>query len=113
MVKTKKFKFIYKKKRFELDVKECKSVFSKFSGLMFRKKSLPLLFYFGKPRRYRIHSYFCKPFVAIWFNGDEIVDKKFIKPWIFWIQPKQKFDKLLEIPSSDVNFERFLDEAKV
>jgi len=107
------FKFNYKNKNFNIKVKECKSFFSKVSGLMFRKKSPPLLFYFGKPRRYRIHSFFCRHFVAVWFNGNKIVDEKFVKPWIFWIQPKEKFDKLLEIPSNNPIFNDFPDEAKV
>ena len=104
-----KFKFKYKGKDFELDVKECKNIFSKMSGLMFRKKSKPLLFYFGKSRRGSIHSFFCKPFFAIWFNGGKVVDEKFVKPWIFWIQPKEKFDKLLEIPSNSKVFSKFTD----
>ncbi len=108
-----KFNFNYKGKRISLDVKECKSVFSKISGLMFRKKSPCLLFYFGKLRRWRIHSFFCKPFYAIWFNGNKIVDEKFVRPWIFWIQPKKKFDKLLEVSSSNENFKRFVDERNL
>ena len=108
-----KFKFNFKSKDFELDVKECKTILSKISGLMFRKKSPCLLFYFDKPRRYRIHSYFCKPFFAIWFNKDKIIDEKFIKPWIFWIQPKEKFDKLLEIPSNSEVFSKFTDERNL
>ena len=106
-------KFKYKGENFELDVKECKTISSKISGLMFRKKSPCLLFYFGKLRRWRIHSFFCRPFFAIWFNGDKIVDGKFVKPWIFWIQPKEKFDKLLEIPSNSEAFSRFVDERNL
>lgn len=108
-----KFKFNFKSKDFELDVRECRTIFLKISGLMFRKKSPCLLFYFSKPRRYRIHSFFCKPFFAIWFNKDKIVDEKFVKPWIFWIQPKEKFDKLLEIPSNSEAFSKFVDERNL
>ena len=106
------FKFNYQGKKFKIDVKECKNVLSKVSGLMFRNNSKPLLFYFGKPRRYRIHSFFCKPFVGIWFDGENIIDVKKIRPWIFWIQPRKKFDKLLEIPVNSEYFSVFSDEGR-
>jgi len=108
-----KFKFTYKKKNFELEVEEYRTIFSKFRGLMFGKNSKPLLFVFGKPTRQAIHSFFCKPFIAVWFNGINIVDVKSVNKWVFWIQPKGKFDKLLEIPSESSFFKIFLDEAKV
>jgi len=108
-----KFKFKYKGKDFELDVEKCKNIFSKIKGLMFRKKSKPLLFYFRKSRKWRIHSFFCLPFFAIWFDGERVVDERFVKPWIFWIQPKEKFDKLLEIPSNVGVFKDFTDERNL
>jgi len=108
-----KFKFTYKKKKFELEVKECKSIFSKAFGLMFRKKSLPLLFVFKKPTKQGIHSFFCRSFVVIWFMEGRVVDFRLVDSWKFSIRTKEKFDKFLEIPSGDVVFKRFLDEAKV
>lgn len=53
----------------EIDVKEVKG-FGKVSGLMFRKKSKPLLFKFKRPTRIPIHSFFCKPFHAVWMRWD-------------------------------------------
>ena len=100
----KKFGFNYKGRKFEIEVEECKSFFSKFRGLMFRKKSLPLLFYFNGLGLWAIHSFFCKPFFAIWFDGEKVVDGKLVKPWKFFVKPKEKFNKLLEIPSNDKNF---------
>src|SRR3989338_7180348 len=38
-----------KGKKFSIEVEECRSVFQKARGLMFRKKSKPLLFIFKKP----------------------------------------------------------------
>lgn len=108
-----KFKFNYKKKKFEIEVEECRSFFSKFKGLMFQDESKPLLFIFKKPTRQAIHSFFCVPFIAIWFDGNEVVEAKLIKPWKYFIQPKKKFDKLLEIPSTTHFFREFLDEAKI
>ena len=99
-----KFNFEFNGKKFNLEVEECKTIFEKTKGLMFRKRSLPLLFYFNKETKEPIHSFFCKPFFAIWFKGDKVIDGKFVKPWRISIKSKEKFDKLLEIPSGDKNF---------
>lgn len=107
-----KFSFIYKGKKISIEVEECKSVFQKARGLMFRKKSKPLLFVFKKPVKTSIHSFFCKPFVAIWFDGNRIIDVEIVKNWKFSIKPRKKFDRLLEIPSSDDNFFKFIDDAE-
>ena len=93
-----KFNFKYKCKNFYIDVEECDNYFSRARGLMFRKKSKPLLFIFGKQTKQAIHSFFCIPFVAVWFDGNDIIDIKIVKPWVAFIKPKKKFNKLLEIP---------------
>jgi len=108
-----KFEFSYKKKNFHLEVKECKSISAKARGLMFKKKSKPLLFIFKKLNRQPIHSFFCKPFIIIWFRENKIIDTKVIKKWKFSIKPKEKFDKILEIPSNNANFKKFIDERKI
>jgi len=107
-----KIKFKQKNREIELDVKPCKSIFSKARGLILRKNSKPLLFIFKKPTREPIHSFFCKPFIAIWFNKDKIIEKRLIKPWKLLIKPKEKFDKLLEIPSDSKNFHDFTDDKR-
>ena len=99
-----KFNFKYKGKNFNIDVEKCENYFSRASGLMFRKKSKPLLFIFNGKTKQAIHSFFCVPFIAVWFDGEKIVDAKFVKPWRFSVKPKEKFDKLLEIPVNDENF---------
>jgi len=99
-----KFSFKYKGKEFNLDVLECKSIFSRAWGLMFRKKGKPLLFIFPRKNLQPIHSFFCKTFFAIWFFDDKIIDAKIVKPWKFSIIPKSKFNKLLEIPCFDSSF---------
>ena len=99
-----KFNFNYVGRKFEVEVEECKTVLGKTMGLMFRKKSLPLLFYFNKLGRAPIHSFFCKPFFAIWFDGKKVVDGKLVKPWRLSVKPKEKFDKLLEVPSGSKDF---------
>ena len=98
------FGFNYKRKKISLEVKECANILDKALGLMFRTKSPSLLFIFKKPVKTPIHSFFCKPFVAIWFNKNKIIDVKLVKSWRFAIKPDQKFDALLEIPSNDKNF---------
>jgi len=92
---------MWKEKKIELDVRVCDSVFSQARGLMFRRKSLSLLFVFKNVKKRAIHSFFCKPFYAIWFDGDKIIDEKLVFPWRFSVFPKKGFDKLLEIPVGD------------
>lgn len=98
------FNFEYKEKRFNLDIEKCDNYFLRARGLMFRKKSKPLLFIFAKSTKQAIHSLFCIPFIAIWFNKKEIIDIKLVKPWRLSVFPNKKFDKLLEIPCNDINF---------
>jgi len=107
-----KFSFNYKNTKINLDVKECRTLFSQTMGLMFRKKSKPLLFVFAKPKRIAIHSFFCKPFIAIWFIEDKIIDIKFVKPWKLHVKPNWEFDKLLEIPSDNDEFYEFFRRKK-
>jgi len=108
-----KFKFNYHKKEIEIDVEECRGAFSQALGLMFGIKKRPLLFVFKNKKRRAIHSFFCEPFVAIWFDEDEIVDVKVVRNWKFLIKPGKRFDKLLEIPIDNKNFFLFADGRKV
>ena len=109
----KDFGFKHKDKSYLIKVKECKSILQRAVGLMFRTNSLPLLFSFDKPTRQSIHSFFCQPFIAIWFNDGKIVDVKFVKPWRISVKSSKKFDKLLEIPMNDINFIKFVDERNI
>ncbi len=92
------------------DVKKCDNVFSQSLGLMFRKDSLPLLFIFKNKKKRAIHSFFCKPFIAIWFDDNRIIDEKLVKPFCVSIKPKEKFNKLLEIPSNNNGFNELLSD---
>lgn len=84
-------------KKKKIKVKICDTILSKAIGLMFRKNSPPLLFIFNKNKILRIHSLFCKPFIAIWLdekmNSTKVV---VVKKWKLDISGKGKF--LLEIP---------------
>ncbi|MEK6936170.1 MAG: hypothetical protein AABW67_05260, partial [Nanoarchaeota archaeon] len=78
-MKLEKFQFNYKNKKISLKVNICDNIFSQARGLMFRKKSLPLLFIFKTTKKRAIHSFFCKPFIVIWFNQDKIIEIKTIR----------------------------------
>jgi len=64
----KKITYFVEGKKKEIGAKLCDTPLKKFSGLMFRKNSPPLLFVFNKYKRFSIHSLFCKPFTAIWLD---------------------------------------------
>ena len=100
----KTFIFKFKGKLFKIKAKECKTLFSKMLGLMFKKNSPSLLFYFSEEKSEPIHSFFCVPFVAVWFKKNKLVDIRLIKKWKAIILPESPFDKLLEIPINDFNF---------
>lgn len=80
-----------------LEVEECRTAFQKARGLMFRKKSKPLLFVFKKPTRQSIHSFFCRPFKAIWLINGKVIDEKTIEPFSISVKPKEKFTQLVEV----------------
>jgi len=95
--------FIEGKKR-KIKVKVCKSFFSKARGLMFRRHSPPLLFVFNKNGNLRIHSFFCKPFRAVWLDekmrATKIIDVRNLR---LDISGRGKY--LLEIPGLLLNDE--------
>ena len=80
-----------------LEVEEMKG-FKKITGLMFRKNSKPLLFKFDKPTREPIHSFFCRPFYAIWRRDGKIIKEMKVRPFRISIRPKEPFTELIEIP---------------
>jgi uncharacterized membrane protein (UPF0127 family) len=102
------FNFSYNGKKFSIEVKECRTIFQKMMGLMFLKESKPLLFVFKKKTYEPIHSFFCVNFIAVWFDKDRIVDARLVKPWKISVKSLRQFDKLLEIPQNDKNFERLV-----
>ena len=93
----KEFEYYDDREKRKINVKICKSIWSKFLGLMFRKNSCPLLFVFNKDKKLSIHSLFCKPFRAIWLNKNKKATKIIdVKTWRLKISGKGKY--LLEIP---------------
>lgn len=67
-----------------------------FTGLMFKDENARALLF--DMTNSSIHSFFCKPFLAIWFNEGKIIEYKLIEPSRTGIKPEQDFDMLLEIP---------------
>jgi uncharacterized membrane protein (UPF0127 family) len=95
--------FVYFKnnKKLSIKVKPCTSIWSKVSGLMFRKNSPPLLFILNKNQSLTIHSFFCKPFKAIWIDDKkQITKEEVVKNWKPAISGYGKY--LLEIPISSI-----------
>jgi uncharacterized membrane protein (UPF0127 family) len=87
-----------KKKIIEVEV--CDTIWKKFLGLMFRKNSPALLFLFDKNQSITIHSFFCKPFKAIWLDDKKRVVKTIdVRNWKPYFSCHGKY--LLEIPISD------------
>ena len=55
------FKFKYQGVEKNIDVKILKSIWSQASGLMFKKKSMSVLFIFKNKKRRAIHYFFVNP----------------------------------------------------
>ena len=86
------------------DLRKC-NAFSKFTGLMFkrREKANALLFDFAKEGMHAIHSFFVFfPFIAIWLDGNNnIAEYKVVYPLVAMVMPKKSFSKLIEIPLNE------------
>ncbi|MEI7718801.1 MAG: DUF192 domain-containing protein [archaeon] len=97
MINIQNFSYYQNKKKKTLNVEVCDTFWKKFSGLMFRKNSKPLLFPFLKEENLSIHSFFCKPFKAIWIDDKlQITKEKEVYNWRPFINGKGKY--LIEIP---------------
>lgn len=72
----------------------------KYIGLMFQKKPQALVFRFPMYTKSCIHSYFCKPFLAIWIKNKKIINYKVVAKGIKKIPPLSSYDTLIEIPIS-------------
>ena len=97
------------------DIKKVSFV-GKYIGLMFKpKETQALLFEFRKGRK-AIHSFFCRPFIAVWLLDNKIVDFRLVKPNLSYIIPNEDFDKLVEIPFNNKYrhvVDMFIDDGKI
>lgn len=97
-----KFVYYQKEKTKTLKVEVCSTLWEKFRGLMFRKNSPPLLFVFDKNKKLTIHSFFCKPFKAIWLDDKKrVTQEKLVFPWRISVSGFGKY--LIEVPLSTTN----------
>ncbi len=90
-----------KKESIVADAEIADTEFSRMRGLMFREKIIPILFIFGSPGIYQIHSYFVKgEFDAIYISEGKVVTEVFrnIPPGTPLVTPKEKAKYLLELP---------------
>ncbi|MCK4553025.1 hypothetical protein KAT80_02385 [Candidatus Pacearchaeota archaeon] len=91
----------YKNRKINVDVKRC-NLFWMVKGLMFTRREKAralLLFDFKKPRRMKIHSFFCSKFLAVWLDEENnIIEKRIVYSFNPFILPKKKFSRLVEIP---------------
>ena len=93
----KKITYYIKNKKHVIKAKPLTTIFQKTRGLMFKSNSPPLFFVFNKNKTLSIHSFFCKPFRAIWLNDKmQAIKIVNVKNWKFNISGKGKY--LLEIP---------------
>ncbi|MEX0920064.1 MAG: DUF192 domain-containing protein [Candidatus Pacearchaeota archaeon] len=96
-----KTSFRYKGKELNVEIRVC-SFFGRIRGLMFRRRERAnaLLFDFKKDVGEPIHSFFVFfPFVAVWLDGKgSVVEVRRVKPFRFYVSPRKKFRKLVEIP---------------
>lgn len=90
--------FIDGKKKI-IKVKICDTILKKSVGLMFKRNSPSLFFTFSREKTLSIHSFFCKPFRAVWLD-ERMVATRFVdvNNWKFHISGRGKY--LLEIPMS-------------
>lgn len=97
MARLRKITYFVKGKKKFIEVKVCDTIISKFLGLMFKKKSPVLFFVFDREKNLSIHSFFCRPFKAIWLDKDFNSTKSIeIRRWRPNFSGRGKY--LLEIP---------------
>jgi uncharacterized membrane protein (UPF0127 family) len=96
-MKSKKITFNHDGISHNVEVEVMDTILKKARGLMFKKKSPPLLFVFNKEKSLNIHSFFCKPFTAIWLDKN-FNATKFVKAVPNKINYSGKGMYLLEVP---------------
>ncbi len=98
-----KIKVGFGSRKLSLDVKRL-SYWNYWIGLMFKSKNSENLL-FDLSGRWGIHSWFVFfPFLALWLDEkNKVIEWKIVKPFSFFVCPKKKFAKLVEIPVNSKN----------
>jgi uncharacterized membrane protein (UPF0127 family) len=99
----KNIKVGFKGKKFNIEAREL-SLPGQFIGLMFKSRETDSLL-FNRGGRWSIHSFFVFfPFLALWLDEkNNVVEYKIVRPFTSYVQPKDKFAKLVEIPINEKN----------
>ena len=98
-------KITYKRRKIEVIARNVSGL-GRLRGLMMKHgKTSNLLFDFGKPVRYSLHSFFVFfKFLVVWLDeNNKVVDFKIAKPFSFYINTDKNFVKILEIPINQKN----------
>lgn len=98
----------HKGKRISIDVLKTGFI-RKGLGLTFRTKNTKnLLFDFNRPVTWQgnLTSFFVFfPFLTLWLdNKNKVLDFKVVRPFVFSINQKKKFYKIIEVPLNRANF---------
>jgi len=106
-------KITHKGKMIKIDVERA-GFFGRLMGLMFKSSNAEnLLFEFSEEGNIAIHSFFCRPFAAVWLDDKANINKVLlVNKWLPFISGKGKY--LIEIPVNSRNKEiiNFLVEKR-
>ena len=93
-----------KNRKINIEVKKL-SFLQQISGLMFKTRNSPNLFFQFTNQNASIHSLFVFfPFVAVWLNNkNKVTDIGIVKPFTLIANPKSPSGKLIEIPINSKN----------
>ena len=83
---------------------ECKTWWEQTKGMMFRKRVVPLVFYFGREKTIRLHSWFCPGEMDLVFLDEnwEVVELHSDWPQRRSYVSEQKAMFLLELPAGTI-----------
>lgn len=104
-----KLSVAYKKNNLKIYAKEVSGI-GKYTGLMFKNSRTDnLIFDFSKYDKPAIHSFFVFfPFLALWIDKkNNLLEWSLVKPFTFYISPKFKPEKLIELPLNKRNKKLF------
>ena len=97
----------FRNKSMHVNAIKC-GIFRKAFGLMFRtKKTDNLLFEFNNDVKISLTSLFVFfPFLVLWLDDrNRVIEYRIIKPFVFKINAKNNFRKIVEIPINEKNKE--------
>jgi uncharacterized membrane protein (UPF0127 family) len=99
----KSIKVGFKGKKISIEARKL-SFREQFMGLMFKSRNSENLL-FDYPGKWGIHSFFVFfPFLAIWVdNKNKVQELRVVKPFTFYVEPKQEFARLIELPINERN----------